>query len=94
MDGAMKYRQLLLLILAIWAGQIAVPYAFLNVLPRKIDYRTYYLRADEDGLFKGRELEIELGEKGWILTDVVPDPADSSRLVCFFHRQTILKRNR
>ena len=94
MDAPMKYRQLILLILAIWVGQIAVPYAFENVLPRKIDYRTYYLRKGTDGLFKAKELETELGDKGWILTDVVADPDDKNQIVCFFHRQTILKWNR
>lgn len=90
----MKYRQLLLLILAIWIGQIAVPYLFENVFPRKLDYRTYYLRKDVDGLFKGETLQSKLGEQGWILTEIVPDPDDKDQLVCFFHRQTILKWNR
>lgn len=86
----------MLLILAIWAGQIAVPYLFENVLPRKIDYRTYYLRVDsgDNNTFKAKELEDKLGDKGWILTDVVPDPYDKGRLICFFHRQTILKWDR
>lgn len=90
----MQYRQLIILILAIWAGQIAVPYAFENIIPKKIDYRTYYLRADEDGLFKGKELEEAVGEKGWVLTNVVPDPSDSNQMICFFKRQTIVKWGR
>jgi hypothetical protein len=52
------------------------------------------LRKDTDGLFKAKELETELGDKGWILTDVVADPDDKNQIVCFFHRQTILKWNR
>lgn len=94
MDAPMKYRQLLLLILAIWAGQIAVPYAFENVLPRKIDYRTYPLDRDKDGEFRGKELENKLGDKGWIMIQAVPDPKNKDKLVCFFYRQTILKWNR
>ncbi len=90
----MKYRQLLLLILAIWAGQIAVPYIFENVLPRKIDYRTYYLEKSPDGRFKMGQLENELGDKGWILDEVVVDPDGSNQLICIFHRQTILKWDR
>lgn len=90
----MKYRQLLLLIFAIWIGQIAVPYLFENVLPRKLDYRTYYLEKNQDGLFLGETLQNKLGEHGWILTDVVPDPDNKNQMICFFHRQTILKWNR
>jgi hypothetical protein len=90
----MKYRQLLLLILAVWAGQIAVPYAYQNILPRKIDYRTYPLLREADGEFRAKELENKLGDKGWVLTQAIPDPKNNDKLICFFHRQTILKWNR
>lgn len=90
----MKYRQLLILIMGIWAGQIAIPYMFTNVIPKKIDYRTYYVEKAPGEPFKLANFENELGERGWELVEAIPDPDNRNQLICICKRQTILKWDR
>ena len=85
----MSYKQLFLLILTIWCAEVTTRFMFDSVVPKKMEYRTYYMEAHEDGQFYGKDLE-EFGDAGWELVNVIPGPTRGNA-ICFFKKQTILK---
>ena len=85
----MSYKQLFLLILTIWCAEVTTRFVFDNIVPKKMEYRTYYLETQDDGQFYGRDLE-EFGAAGWELVNVVPG-SSRGEAICFFKKQTILK---
>lgn len=87
----MSYRQLFLLILTIWSAEILTRLLFDGLIPKQMEYRTFYLEKDEEGMFKGSYLS-SLGNKGWELVSAVPSPDNKDQMVLFFQRQSILRR--
>ncbi len=87
----MSYRQLFLLILTIWSAEIFTRLLFDSLVPKQMEYRTFYLEKDEEGMFKGSYLK-SLGNRGWQLVSVVPAPGNQDQLILFFQRQTIISR--
>ena len=86
----MSHRQLFLLILTIWSAEICTRLLFDALIPPQMEYRTFYMEKDEDGVFKGSYIK-DIGDKGWQLVTAVPDPDDRNRMILFFQRQTILR---
>ncbi len=87
----MSYRQLFLLILTIWSAEIFTRLLFDALIPKQMEYRTFYLEKDEEGTFKGSYIR-DLGDKGWQLVTAVPSPDDKDQMILFFQRQTIIRR--
>lgn len=86
----MTYRQLFLLILTIWSAELCTRLLFDALIPPQMEYRTFYLDKDDEGEFKGALMK-ELGNRGWQMVDVVPNPDDLDQMIVFFQRQTILR---
>lgn len=88
---AMSYKQLFLLILTIWSAELFTRLLFDMMIPPQMEYRTTYLDRDsERGVFLGSALS-DVGNRGWKIADVVPNPSDSDQMIVFMQRQTILK---
>jgi hypothetical protein len=87
--SSMTYRQLFLLILTIWSAEIVTRLLFDALIPPQMEYRTFYLEKDDEGLFKAAYIR-DLGYKGWRLVSAVPNPDNKEQMVLFFQRQTIL----
>jgi len=61
------------------------------MLPPQMEYRTVYLEKDpKRNLFLGSALG-DLGDRGWKISDVTPDPDNGQQMIVFMQRQTILK---
>jgi len=87
----MTYKQLFLLILMIWSAELCTRLLFDMLLPPQMEYRTVYMEKDaKKGLFLGSSLG-DLGDRGWKIVSVNPDPGNSQQMIVFMQRQTILK---
>ncbi len=89
----MSYRQLFLLILTIWSAEIGTRMLFDMMIPPQMEYSTWYLDKDKDGLYKGKYVE-DLGSRGWQLVSVVPSPDNRDQMIMFFQRQSIFRFGR
>ena len=85
----MSYKQLFLLILTIWSAELFTRLLFDALIPAQMEYMTYYLETDKDGVFRGKYMS-EIGRKGWQLVSAVPNPEDKTEMILFFQRQTLL----
>lgn len=83
----MSYRQLFLLILTIWTAELFGRLLFDVLLPPQMDYMTYYLPRDSNGVFRGRDLPEELGDRGWQLVSVLPSAENDEEVILFLQRQ-------
>ncbi len=86
----MSYKQLFLLILTIWSAELFTHLLFDALIPPQMEYMTYYLETDKDGMFRGGNIIEEVGDRGWSLASAVPNPANKDEMILFFQRQTLL----
>ena len=54
-----------------------------------MEYMTYYLETDKDGVFRGKHME-ELGDRGWQLVSAVPNPDQKEEMILFLQRRVLL----
>ncbi|MEP3479470.1 MAG: hypothetical protein ABJZ55_09500 [Fuerstiella sp.] len=90
---AMSYKQLFLLILTIWSAELFTAFLFDSMITSETEFRTVYLAkspvkdSDED-LFLGSSM-ADLGQKGWQMKAVVPNPDNAAEVVVFFERKRV-----
>lgn len=85
----MSYKQLFLLILTIWSAELFTRLLFDALIPAQMEYMTYYLETDKDGVFRGKHM-AELGGRGWQLVSAVPNPEQKEEMILFFQRRVLL----
>ena len=85
----MSYKQLFLLILTIWSAELFTRLLFDALIPPQMEYMTYYLETDKDGVFRGKYM-AELGSRGWQLVSAVPNPGDKQEMIVFLQRRVLL----
>jgi hypothetical protein len=89
-ETAMSYKQLFLLILTIWSAELFTRLLFDTLMHPQMEYMTYYLRADEEGTFKGgQDYMIRIGNRGWQLVSASPNAQDKDEMILFFQRRTL-----
>jgi hypothetical protein len=87
----MSYKQLFLLILTIWSAELCTRLLFDALIPPRMEYMTYYLETDKDGVFRGRHM-AELGSRGWQLVSAVPNPGNRDEMILFLQRRVLLSQ--
>jgi hypothetical protein len=85
----MSYKQLFLLILTIWSAELFTRLLFDALIPPQMEYMTYYLETDKDGVFRGKYM-ADLGARGWQLVSTVPNPENREEMILFFQRRVLL----
>ena len=86
----MSYKQLFLLILTIWSAELFTRLLFDALIPPQMEYMTYYLETDKDGMFRGGNIIEEVGDRGWRMVSAVANPQNKDEMILFFQRQTLL----
>lgn len=86
---AMSYKQLFLLILTIWSAELFTAFLFDSMITSETEFRTVYLAKDPTkDLFLGSSL-ADLGQKGWQMKSVVPNPDNGDEVIVFFERKRV-----
>jgi hypothetical protein len=87
----MSYKQLFLLILTIWSAELFTRFLFDALIPAQMEYMTYYLETDKEGMFRGGNIMEEVGDRGWRLVSAVPNPEQKDEMILFFQRPTLFR---
>ena len=89
---AMSYKQLFLLILTIWSAELFTAFLFDSMITSETEFRTVYLTKSPtkngEDLFLGSSL-ADLGQKGWQMKAVIPNPDNTAEVVVFFERKRV-----
>ncbi len=85
----MSYKQLFLLILTIWSAELFTRLLFDTLMSPQMEYRTVYLECDKHGEFMGKNIDEEVGDRGWQLVSAVPNPDNKDTMILFFQRRVL-----
>lgn len=79
----MTKTHFIVLILIFTVVEAGTHWVMHNVIPRKWEYRTVYIKVGEGGYFYGEDLKT-LGKDGWEMITVVPK--DNQQHICYLKR--------